>query len=101
MNIIFGFGVTEEGVRAAVKNALISALLEKKDVATVLRQWNDKADEYDKMPRGTAPERYTRIYFYENAIHFHHINREHPFSPDGWALLQVDEPFGEPQEVEL
>lgn len=90
MGIILGFGSIEEQVRAEVKKALHEEGVE------ALKRWNDKADEYDKLPRESAPERYTRIYFYDNTIHFHHINRQHPFSPDGWALLKVDEPFGLP-----
>jgi hypothetical protein len=94
MGFILGFGSIETKVREDVKNALIGALIRKEDVGTVLKKWNDKADEYDKMPRETAPERYTKIWFYGGKLHFHHINRQHAFSPDGWALLQIEEDFG-------
>ena len=95
MSIVLGFGSTEEKVRAQVKDALISALLHKQEIWDVLKQWNDKADEYDEMPRETAPERYTRIFYYDNKLHFHHVNRRHAMSPDGWALLAITESFGE------
>ena len=92
MGFILGFGSTEDNVRREVKDAVLGALLRKEDVRTVLAKWNNKADEFDKMPRGVAPERYTRIFFYGGELHFHHINREHAFSPDGWAMWQVTEP---------
>lgn len=87
MNIILGFGSQEEKVRNDVK----SALLNEGEVA--LKRWNDDADKFDKIPRKEAPERYTRIFYYDNKLVFHHINRQHPFSPDGWALMKVEEPF--------
>ena len=62
-------------------------------VDDILCPWNDMAQKYDSQPRGTAPQRYTRIYWYDETLHFQHVNREHPFSPDGWALLQVEKHF--------
>ena len=89
MNIMLGFGSTEEHVRAEVQAAVWDA----DNVHETLKPWNDKADIYDEMPREIAPERYTRIHYYEEALHFMHINRRHRFSPDGWAMWQVDVPF--------
>ena len=98
MQIILGFGCTEEQIRAEVKNMLVGAILRGDSVNSVLKKWNDQADIFDKQPRGVAPERYTRIWYYDNKLHFHHINRTHPFSPDGWALLQIEEDFGKEEK---
>ena len=86
MSIVLGFGTTEEQERKKIKDYLSEH--------GETDKWNNKADEYDKMPKEKAPERYTRFYVYDNKIKFHHINRRHAFSPDGWALLVVEEPFG-------
>ncbi len=87
MGLVFGFGCTEEQVRHEVKEALASEGRE------ALKRWNDKANEYDKLSRQDAPERYTRVFCYGNKIVFFHINRRHPFSPDGWALMEIEEPY--------
>lgn len=89
--MILGFGSTEENVRREVKEALLSAMANKQNTDDVLKPWNDKADEYDKLSQDQAPERYSRIWFYGNKLIFHHINRRHAFSPDGWALLKIEE----------
>lgn len=95
MGIILGFGNIEEKVRQDIKNLLINALIEGKNINNILKEYNKKADEYDKLPKDKAPERYTRVWFYDKKLTFHHINRRHPFSPDGWALLEVEEKFGD------
>jgi len=51
--------------------------------------------EYKKMSRHEAPERYS--YYWVSVLSsastivfilkFHHINRDHALSPDGWALF--------------
>lgn len=93
MAIILGFGRVEVRERAKVKAALVDGAKCGRTVKDILAHWNDKADEYDALPRGEAPERYTRVFCYDGKLCFHHINRNHPFSPDGWALWQVDEPW--------
>jgi len=87
MTIVLGFGSTEEMVREEVKKALAE------NGIGVLEKWNSKAEEYDKLPREKTPERYTKIYYYDNTLTFMHINRRHPFSPDGWAMMEIKEPF--------
>lgn len=91
MNIILGFGSIEQQEREKIKKVVKEALLAGKDICEALEPWNKKAKEYDEMPRDAVPERYTKVWFYDDKLHFHHINRRHPFSPDGWALLQVEE----------
>ncbi len=94
MSFVLGFGSTEIQVEDDVVNALIAARPTTHEALhNVLRPWNTKAKENDALPRGEAPERYTSIYFYEDMLHFHHVNRNHPFSPDGWALLQTEKHF--------
>jgi len=89
--IILGFGSIEERVRHQVKDALRG--MSEDEVHRWIEQWNQSADKYDVMPRDKAPERYTRIFFFDDILRFHHINRRHPFSPDGWAVLIIREPF--------
>ena len=90
MSFVLGFGSQEKKVEREVIDAF--AL----NGPDALKAWNDKADVYDKQPRGVAPQRYTRIFYYGGKLHFHHVNREHAFSPDGWALLQTEHYAPEP-----
>jgi len=92
--IILGFGRQEEIERYKIKQALHDGTASGMSVEEILGRWNQAADEYDKMPRSSAPERYTSVYYYDQTLHFFHVNRNHPSSPDGWAAWQVDEPFG-------
>ncbi len=89
MNIAIGFGSTEEQAEQSIKNDLAEIGLE-----ATKEKWNKQADINDKLPKEEAPERYTRFWYYDNTIKYHHINRRHALSPDGWALLQTEEPFG-------
>jgi len=86
MTIVLGFGSTEAEERIKIKEYL--------SIHGETDEWNKKADIYDKMPQEEAPERYTKFYILDNKIKFYHINRRHPFSPDGWALMIIEEPFG-------
>jgi len=90
--IILGFGSIEERIRNQVKHKL-HGMKSENEVCHFIEEWNKDADKYDKMPREKAPERYTRLFFCNNILHFHHINRKHPFSADGWAALIIQEPF--------
>jgi len=82
--IVLGFGSVEQHTEREIINAFAAGGPE------ALKTWNAVADVYDKLPRGTAPQRYSRVFYYDGRLHFHHVNREHPFSPDGWALLQTE-----------
>jgi len=88
MDVIIGFGDIEKDEREKIRHEM-----QKRPAGEVLDEWNNKADEYDAMPRETAPERYTRFWYYGDQLHYHHINRRHAMSPDGWALLKVIEDF--------
>jgi hypothetical protein len=111
MGIVLGFGKTEsdfeqsevEVIESIIRDAFvlsgegyINDELEKEIKSKVEERSNtikEKAEEYDKAEN--PPERYSHYYpsCLFNAsdvcviIKFHHINRKHPFSPDGWALL--------------
>lgn len=89
MNIILGFGSIEVAMREKIKNELLSS----EDKPSVEKRYKAEAEVFDKMPRSKAPERYTYFFLYDEKIVFHHINRQHALSPDGWALLVVEEPF--------
>ena len=91
--VVLGFGSTETAEEARIIAACGAAISEGRSVDSVLNELNRAANRYDDLPRGEAPQRYTRAYHFDDALHFHHINREHPFSPDGWALLQVEVPY--------
>jgi len=91
--LALGFGCNETSEREKIKNIALSAAMRGEKIDDALKEWNVKANEYDKLPRDKVPERYTRVYVYGGAFHFSHINRRHPFSPDGWAMLQITEPY--------
>jgi len=92
--VILGFGRQEEQERHKIKQALHDGTGSGASAEEILGRWNQAADTYDKMPRADAPERYTSVHYYDGTLHFFHVNRNHPFSPDGWAAWKVDEPFG-------
>ena len=96
--LALGFGCIEVEERDKIKRHLLAALLRGESASAVSKAWNAEREKYDKMSRREAPERYTTFYVYDDAIHFCHINRRHPFSPDGWALLQVTEPLESTKE---
>ena len=96
--VILGFGSqeTETAIKIirecadALKSGGCSSL---KDIQT---KYSEDGDRYKKQGRDIAPERYS--YFFVNCYEIyngryfveftmHHINRNHPFSTDGWALL--------------
>lgn len=99
MNVVLGFGDTElENARSIIDQCI--ALIKEgqpvyRAVESVRLTYNEKKEKNDKLTRTESPQRYTYFYFFYNEIFegkynveftFHHINRNHPFSPDGWAL---------------
>ena len=91
--MILGFGSTEEGERQKIKNALLAAAMRGEDLYNVSKTWNAERAKYDKMSRAEAPERYTTFHVYDGTIHYQHINRNYPFSDDGWGMMTVEEPI--------
>lgn len=86
MNIALGFGITEKNVEANVLKRIKNG----EDIESIRKEYKEIAEKYDKMNREEAPERYSYFYNYGGSLKFHHINRQHPFSPDGWGLLQTE-----------
>jgi hypothetical protein len=93
MEIILGFGAVETRTREEIKKLLIETCKTIDDAYKVSKGWNDKNKNFDAMSKEEAPERYTNFYVYEGKIKYHHINRRHAFSADGWAMLEYEEPF--------
>lgn len=115
MNIILGFGVTEKDFEEQefnfIENFIVEYAKAHKDFkdkgfhdeqfllelnkAISLREKHYKKlnDEYKTAKE--YPSRYS--YYYPYIVHdwsnlcvvfkFHHVNRHHAFSPDGWALM--------------
>ena len=93
MNIVLGFGAVETRVREEIKKLLIETCKSIDDVDRVSKKWNDKNKIFDAMSKEEAPGRYTNFYVFDGKIKYHHINRHHAFSPDGWAMWEYEEPF--------
>jgi hypothetical protein len=93
MSVIFGFGCKEEEQRHEIMVLLIASAMRGENLFDVNTKWNADKDQYDKLPKEKAPERYTQFYLTNEGLCFHHINRRYPFSPDGWAMLEVRIPF--------
>ena len=93
MGIILGFGSVEERTREEIKKLLTETCKSIEDANRVGKKWNDDNKVYDAMTKEESPERYTNFYVYDGKLKFHHINRRHALSPDGWALWEFEEPF--------
>jgi hypothetical protein len=122
MRIIFGFGKSEEDFRKEQKEfvtELIGKLIKKygrngwvdnyKKIIEILdfilkkraESYKKENDKYDKLNKSEAPEKYSYFrysilwdYIYIVIVYdFCHTNRQHPFSPDGWATLNLVEPL--------
>ena len=99
MNFILGFGSTESDLEKEVVEAVASGLANGRTLPEILAPWNDAAERFDKMTRYDAPGRYSIISYYENALQFLHINRNHALSPDGWACMKVAIPMFVPEDL--
>ena len=101
MNMVIGFGQTEIEEACRIIDECIP-LIGIRDIADSVKEVELKYSilekEYSKLDRGTAPERYSYFFAHTWEIYegyciveftFHHINRRHPASPDGWALWQT------------
>ena len=102
--VILGFGRTEiEEAKRIINECLTGikgkSLEEAKQILDEIRDtYLAKDQEFSKLSRSEAPERYSHFYYsmyspYEGKIIvmfvFQHVNRRHPFSPDGWAALDT------------
>ena len=93
MGIVLGFGSVETRTREEIKKLLIETCKTIDDARRISKAWNDKNKAFDSMSKEESPERYTNFYIHDGEIKYHHINRRHAFSPDGWALMEYSEPF--------
>ena len=96
--MILGFGKTEETVARDILQECYNAIERDKEISSieaiesVRAKYNKLYDEYGQMDASEVPERYSCFWAYESGEYFrftfHHINRRHPFSNDGWAMLK-------------
>ena len=97
--MILGFGVTETTTARNIINECLIAIKENKDehpleiIETIREKYNDAYEANGEMNRSESPQRYSCFWVYESGecllFNFHHINRRHPFSPDGWAMMKA------------
>ncbi len=98
MNLILGFGTVEIDTARKILKECYAAIEKDKEspardvVAAIQAAHKKQCDKYDKQDRSEAPERYSYFWARESGEYFrfdfHHINRRHPMSNDGWALLK-------------
>jgi len=103
--MIIGFGKTELETATEIINECFDAIQgteQKKEgiaLMSIQSKYSTQEKEYSAMDRHDAPERYS--YFWANyheiyakkyiiEFSFHHINRQHVLSPDGWGMLQTE-----------
>lgn len=115
--MIIGFGSTEADVRRTFEEEFRAFVAKRytecrceyftNELVEEARQWlSDAARELEAeaaryKTAENFPERYSTIYprLLEDAstmaviVKFHHINRRHALSPDGWALMVVEHVF--------
>jgi len=99
--MIIGFGKSEIETASRIIGECID-FAKNKDVELgiaakrIQEKYAEAEKEYKKMSKEDAPERYSYFYFNHHKIYdgleyisfkFHHINRRHALSPDGWALF--------------
>lgn len=115
--MIIGFGSTEKEVEARLQREIISLVESecrkakmdyftddfighiKQCVDTLAKESRAKSDSYKDAK--TFPDRYSGFWVYTLGdcnhiafiVTFHHINRRHGLSPDGWALLESEVVF--------
>lgn len=96
--MILGFGKVETDTARNILRECYVAIKKdgnkpaKEAVTAVQAAHKKQCDEYDGKERSEAPERYSYFWARESdeffRFDFHHINRRHPMSNDGWALLK-------------
>lgn len=117
MNIILGFGSTEKSFEEKLESVIKDYVTEQYSAGDYcyfadsfrdsIAKWMDSlskgsrnlGDEYRHAEK--YPDRYT--YYYASVvsdcshivfiIKFHHINRRHALSPDGWGLMTSERIF--------
>ncbi len=103
--MIIGFGKCETDEAIKILNKAFDNLegcktekSAKKSLDDLQKEYANAEKEYKKMSREEAPERYSYFWYFYHEVYegkyfveftFHHINRKHALSPDGWALLKT------------
>ena len=103
--MVMGFGQTEMNEAHRIINECKAAIDASHDglsgseiLNAIEEKYHMDAANYGAMKREDAPQRYTHFWFFYHEIYegkymiefsMHHINRQHPLSPDGWGLLQA------------
>jgi hypothetical protein len=117
MNMMIGFGSTEEAFEAAEEKAFEEFVADcarehcpdyfTKEFHEIVSAWlADRAQAFKTVAEAhdkaeNAPSRYSYYYPYlmDDAnyalavVKFMHVNRRHALSPDGWALMQSERIF--------
>jgi hypothetical protein len=114
MDFVLGFGSTESQFQTNLEAEIRNRIVERfqfidsyyfddsfiSEIANWCKSLSEKsklvADSYEKSP--DFPERYSSFYSHTIGdcnyivviLDIAHINRHHPFSPDGWAMLTVE-----------
>ena len=99
--MILGFGTQEKITAKEIIEKCLAVRTNdeqkfRSEVEKIENEYRDAGETYKKMNREEAPERYSYFWHsiyspYEGrfflVFSIHHINRRHPFSTDGWAML--------------
>lgn len=104
--MIVGFGKTELEIAPKIIKECYQAIKDSGRLTAyknIAEKYMADSKRFKDMGRDEAPERYS--YFWCNHYKildledfemtlflfiFHHINRRHAFSPDGWAMLETE-----------
>lgn len=95
------FGKAEELLSSCEHNYFDDNLIAEfeKYVKVLAQKSKDEADSYKTDPN--HPDRYTTVWPYVLGdcnylmvkVTFHHVNRKHGLSPDGWAMMKSERCF--------
>jgi hypothetical protein len=104
--MIVGFGKTELEIAPKIIKECYQAIKDSGDLSAyekIAKKYMSESEYYKSLDRDKAPERYSYFWCHHYKIWdledckktlfeftFHHINRWHAFSPDGWAMLKTE-----------
>ncbi len=96
--MILGFGKIEDTTARDILKKCCKAISDNPNIPpidsieTIRDIYNKQYNEYGSKNASEVPERYSCFWAYQSGeyfrFQFHHINRRHPFSKDGWAMIQ-------------
>ena len=97
--MILGFGITETKTARAIIQECLAAIRDNQgkpaseSIEPIRNRHEQAYDENGKLDKANAPERYSCFWCSCSGgfvrFDFHHINRRHVLSPDGWGMLQT------------